>query len=524
LKIEYDKHEQKIEQKNTINIQRKALLISGFFTVATIANVIRLFFESIKELKMIVIPLSEAYVAVGGRPTKPVTPFDFVNKTTQNSNEVESGTLFVALRGNRVDGHDFVKEAKDRGAIGAIVESHVLKVDLPQFIVPSTEEALGQLAKIWRGKINIPLVAVAGSVGKTSTKDIISHVLSTKYNTHRSRKNFNNQLGVPIELLNLNRSHNCSVVEFGMRGVNQINYLSKIARPTIGVITNIGMSHIEKLGSIEEIAKAKIEILEGLDSEGILVLNADDKYFNELKKQAHCKVVSYGESDESDYRISDIHIASKGSPVFRINGIPISINGSIGKHHAYNAGAAFAVASRLGVKPEEISKLLSTYITPERRGVFSRANCGAILLDNTYNAAPDSIKASLYTLADVRTKGARTVAVIGEMLELGEYSEEAHRYLGDVIAEIGIDVLVTVGDHAKFIGENASLQNWEHCDNASIAANFLLSEVTKDDVILLQASRDISLDIVVDSLEKGTIELLRTNKTKDVEFAVDSLQ
>ncbi|TMO53480.1 UDP-N-acetylmuramoyl-tripeptide--D-alanyl-D-alanine ligase [Pseudoalteromonas phenolica] len=454
-----------------------------------------------------ILPLIEASVAIGGRPTKPISSLDYVTGYTQISNEVLPGNLFIALEGKRFDGHDFLSEAKKNGAIGAVVEREVKNIDIPQFIVPSTVDAMGQLGKVWRGRLNIPLVAVTGSVGKTSTKDMIAHILSSEFNTHKGRKNFNNQLGVPIELSKLTREHECSVVELGMRGKNQINYLSKITRPTIGVITNIGMSHIEHLGSIEEIAKAKIEILEGIDADGLLILNADDKYFEEFKKLTKCKVLSFGESESSDFRISDIHLTSKGNPVFRINGVPISIMGSIGKHHAYNAGAAFAVASALGIRQEVIADRLSSYSTPERRGVFSRAQCGAVLLDNTYNAAPDSIKASLYTLADVRAKGARTMAVIGDMLELGKFSEEAHRHIGEVISEIGIDVLITIGEHARFIGETAQLKHWKHFENANLAANFLLSEVSNDDVIMLQASRDMSLDIIVDSLEKGSIDL-----------------
>ena len=307
-----------------------------------------------------IIPLIEASVAIGGRPTQPISPLDYVNKFTQISSEVEPGSLFVALKGNRADGHDFLQDVKNRGAVGAVVEQQIEHIDLPQFVVPSSVEALGQLSKIWRGRLNIPLVAVTGSVGKTSTKDMIAHILSVNFNTHKGRKNFNNQLGVPIELSHLTQEHECSVLEFGMRGKNQINYLSKIARPTIGVITNIGMSHIEHLGSIDEIARAKIEILEGIDSGGTLVLNSDDKYFDTFKNESSCEVISFGESANSDFRISDIHLTSKGNPVFRINGIPITVNQSIGKHHAYNAGAAFAVASIMGVLPEVIAEQLST--------------------------------------------------------------------------------------------------------------------------------------------------------------------
>jgi len=163
---------------------------------------------------MITIPLFEASVAIGGRPNQKISPMDYVFSITQKSNEASNGTLFVALKGNRVDGHDFVKEAENKGAIGAIVEKEISNIKIPQIIVPSTEEALGTLAKIWICRLNIPTIAVTGSVGKTTTKELIAHILEAKFNTHKSRKNYNNQLGVPIELLRIESKHECSVIEF----------------------------------------------------------------------------------------------------------------------------------------------------------------------------------------------------------------------------------------------------------------------------------------------------------------------
>ncbi len=455
---------------------------------------------------MLAIQLLEIQVAVGGRPCQPISPLDYVTKITQDSKEVEQGTLFVALRGNHVDGHNFLSDVKKAGAIAAIVEYKVPNVDIQQFIVPSTVEALGNLSKIWKGRLNLQMIAVTGSVGKTSTKDMIAHVLSAKYNTHKSRKNFNNQLGVPLELLKLDRKHECSVIEFGMRGANQINYLSKIARPNFAVITNIGMSHIEKLGTRENIAKAKAEIFEGMDSEGYVILNADDEYFDFIKKMSKCSIISFGENRNADIRISDIQLNQKGNPTFRLNGLPITMTESIGKHHAYNAAIAFAIGSKLGVRPEDIAEKITTYTTPERRGTFSIAACGATLLDSTYNAAPDSIKASLYTLAELKKRGNRTIAVIGEMLELGNFSEEAHKHIGKTIATMNnIDLLITVGEYAKFIGEESKVANWKHFIDSSSATLFMLDEIKHDDMVLLQGSNSISLDIVVNALEKGMI-------------------
>lgn len=452
---------------------------------------------------MITIPLFEASVAVGGRPNQQISPMDYIYHITQRTDEVTSGTLFVALKGNRVDGHDFVREAETKGAVAAIVEKEVSNIKIPQIIVPSTVEALGNLGKIWRCRLNIPVVAVTGSVGKTTTKELIAHVLNVKYQTHKGRKNYNNQLGVPIELLRLERTHQCSVVEFGMRGFNQINYLSKIARPSISAITNIGMSHIEILKTRENIAIAKAEILEGMDYHGIIVLNKDDEFFDLIKQKAHCKVVSFGENETSDIRISDIQLSERANPTFRLNGLPVSMPNVVGKHHAFNAAIAYAIALEMGVKQEDIVNQLKTFQTPEQRGVVSFLKNGAMLLDSTYNAAPDSIKASLYTISELTQRGKRTIAVIGEMLELGSHSQEAHSHIGKVISELkgGVELLVTVGEFAKYIGEDSKISNWVHFENATLASNYLKDEVKSNDIILVQGSNSVSLDIVVNALE-----------------------
>ena len=453
---------------------------------------------------MIAIPLIEACVAVGGKSNKEISPLDYVFNVTQISKEVEDGTLFVAIKGNRADGHDFLKDAENSGAIAAVVEYEVSNINIPQFIVPSTIESFGNLGKIWRGRLSIPVIAVTGSVGKTTTKDLIAHVLGSKFDTHKSRKNFNNQLGVPIELLRLEKKHECSVVEFGMRDLNQINYLSKIARPSISVVTNIGMSHIETLKTRENIAQAKAEIFEGMDSTGVAILNHDDDFFEHIVRQANCKVISFGKIKNADIRISDIQLSEKAIPTFRLNGLPITMTNCTGRHHAFNAAIAYAVALELKINQEDIAERISTFVTPERRGVFSYLKNGAILLDSTYNAAPDSIKSSLNTISELSRRGKKTVAVVGEMLELGSHSEEAHKHIGEVISQLegAIDCMVTVGEYAKYIGEASGISNWNHFEDSTMVANYLVENINDNDIILLQGSNSVSLDLVVTALEE----------------------
>ena len=450
---------------------------------------------------MMTIPLFEALVAVGGRSNKRISAREYIHSVTQNSQEVKEGSLFVALKGQRADGHDFIEEAENRGAVAAVVEYEMEGISIPQFTVPSTVMALGDLARIWRGRLNIPVIGVTGSVGKTSTKEMIAHVLEGTFETHKSRKNYNNEIGLPIELMNLNEKHHCSVVEFGMRNFNQINYLSRIARPTISVITNIGMSHIEILGSRENIAKAKAEILEGMDSEAMLILNRDDDFYDYLKALSRCEVISFGMNPESDIRISDLRLNEKANPSFKLNGFPIEMKNSVGKHQAYNAAVAYAIAFEFGVPQEDIADRLATFSTPDRRGSFSHAKNGALLLDNTYNAAPDSVQSSLQTLSELARGGKRTIAVIGDMLELGAYSEEAHRHIGKIIAgEDEPELLITVGKHAQLIGEESRKEDWKHFEDAASAAQYLLTEVTGNDIVLLQGSNGVGLDLVVKAL------------------------
>jgi UDP-N-acetylmuramoyl-tripeptide--D-alanyl-D-alanine ligase len=450
---------------------------------------------------MITVPLFEALVAVGGRSNRPVSPADYIRFITHDSREIREDALFVALKGQRADGHDFILAAETQGAVAAVVEHEVPGIDIPQFIVPTTVCALGDLARIWRGRLNIPVVAVTGSVGKTSTKELIAYTLAAKFNTHKSHKNFNNEIGLPAELLKLDGRYRCSVVEMGMRNLNQINYLSRIARPDISVITNIGMSHIEILGVRENIAKAKAEILEGMDSQGTLIINRDDDFYDYFKSQARCRVISFGTHPGADVRISDIRLNEKANPYFKLNGFPVEMKNSAGKHLAYNAAAAYAVADRLGVSREDIAGRLASFSVPDRRGACSFAANGALLLDNTYNAAPDSMLSSLSTLSGLAKDGKRTVAVIGEMLELGDYGEAAHRRVGKAIADMNVpDLLVTVGENARAVGEEARRKCWKHFDDAAAAAKYLSEEVTGNDVVLLQGSNRVGLDLAAEKL------------------------
>ena len=452
---------------------------------------------------MITIPLFEASVAVGGRPNKVISPMDYILNVTQISDDVKQGTLFVALVGNRFDGHDFLKDVQDKGAVAAIVQKEVEGIDIPQIIVPSTEIALGDLSRIWRCRLDIPVVAVTGSVGKTTTKEIIAHVLSGSFVTHKSRKNFNNQLGVPIELLRIERKDQCSVVEMGMRGLNQINYLSKIARPDIGVITNIGISHIEILKTRENIAKAKAEIFEGMDQNGIAILNKDDDFFDMISELSPCKIVSFGKHEDADIRITDLELVNGMFPKFQLNGNEILMNNCTGEYNAYNAAIAFAVGVQQNIPIDDIITRLKSFVQPERRGASIKLKNGALILDSTYNAAPDSIIANLTTISKRKKTTNRLICVFGEMLELGSHSEEAHEQIGHKINQLEnkVDVLLTVGTFAEFINTTSEVTDKSHYEASDKVTDDFYNSIQPNDIILIQGSNSVKLDLIVEKLE-----------------------
>lgn len=453
---------------------------------------------------MPIISLADVCCAVVGRVKGKLPRWQHATSVTQVSSEVAENSLFVALKGARHDGHSFLGEAKQRGAVAAIVERYV-DVDIPQLLVPSSKLALGDLARLYRARLTIPFVAVTGSVGKTTTKEMVAHALAKCFPVHHSRGNFNNELGVPIEMFRITSEHKVSVLELAMRGPGQIEHLSRIARPDIGVITNVGISHIEHLQTRDNIAKAKAEIVVGMDANSLLILNADDKYFDFLREMAPGRIVSFGEGEHADYRVTQLQLGKNGRPSFRLNGVPCVLEQCVGKYNAINAAAVFAVAVELKMKPEEISAQLSSFVPVARRGKFSHSSCGAIILDNTYNSAPDSVGASFATLADLKSKKIRTVAVVGDMLELGLHSKEAHERIGELAGEADLSLLVTVGEYSEYVGKKSGMAAWKHFSDAISAAEFLLKEVHKDDVVMVQGSRVMQLDTIVDALERGKL-------------------
>ncbi|MFB3882921.1 MAG: UDP-N-acetylmuramoyl-tripeptide--D-alanyl-D-alanine ligase [Armatimonadota bacterium] len=444
--------------------------------------------------------------ATHGRQRGPAAPAVFQGVST-DTRSLARGALFVALRGERFDGHDFVGAALAKGA-GAALVSRDVSATGPLIVVPDTLVALGEIAATHRATLTPRVVAVTGSTGKTSTKEMIASVLSQGWRTARTPGNYNNEIGVPLTLLSLDSSYEAAVVELAMRGRGQIEYLARMARPQVGVITNAGVSHLELLGSREAIVEAKAELLAALPADGVAVLNADDDSFGVLAERSPCRVMSFGSRSTAEVTADEVVVNQDGSTGFRLRGrwgeervsIPVG-----GRHHALNAAAAAAAAVAAGADPAWIAAGLASFAGAEQRTRIVRAAGGFTVIDDCYNAAPDSMRAALDLLEDL--PGERKWAVLGDMKELGPLAPEWHREVGELAGTSGVAGLVTVGELGRFMAEGArevlqGEQVIETQSNAGAAAA-LLALVGPGDVVLVKGSRAMAMEEVVARLVEG---------------------
>lgn len=426
----------------------------------------------------------------------------FRSVTTDTRDDV-AGSLFVALRGERTDGHLFVPEAFARGAVAAVVEREIPGAAGPQLVVADARKALMALAAAYRMRFAPSVVAVTGSVGKTSTKEMAARVLAGLGPVLASPGNFNNEIGVPRTLFGLERRHRALVVELAMRGPGQIAELAAAVRPSVGIITNIGMTHIELLGSRDNIASAKAELLAALPADGVAVINGDDDYSGYLRSQARCRVISFGLKAPADFLVSDVRFDDHGAPEFRVNGVTVRLRVP-GVHHVLNAAAACAAGAALGVKLEDAAAALEGFQAPAMRMAVRELPTGVLLLDDAYNAAPDSVRAALDTLA-ILGKGRRKVAVLGDMKELGAWSRQAHEFVGAAAARAGVDVLIAVGDEAAYIAiEMERRRGPDLCrtfPSTDAAASEIAGIVRPGDAVLVKGSRAMAMERIVAALE-----------------------
>lgn len=433
-----------------------------------------------------------------------------VSGISTDTRTVKERDLFIALKGDNFDGNDYIKTAFEKGAYAAVAETASDDFCRPVITVNDTRAALLALAASYRQNFSIPVVGVTGSVGKTSTKEAIAAVLSQKYLTHKNEGNRNNEIGMPMAVFGLEKKHKAAVFEMGMSGFGEISRLARVASPDIGVITNIGVSHIGKLGSRENILKAKLEIIDGMKKDGVLILNSDNdmlaKYISEAQGKLPIEIETYGIKNHSGIYADNITADAFGSD-FTVHFGSKEIRAHMpcaGEHNIYNALAAFAVGLRLNVKPEAIVKGLSSYTPSGMRQKITQIN-GLTLIEDCYNASPDSMNAGFNVLKTVKKQ--RGIAVLADMLELGDESKKAHADVGEMAAASGVDILLAYGDFARYYceGYNKKTQGGESCffEDKKALEKAILDLARDGDTVLFKGSRGMKLEEVIQAVTEG---------------------
>ena len=415
-----------------------------------------------------------------------------------DTRKIQPGSLFVCLRGERFDGHSFASQAAQLGAAALLVD-HPVDADVPQLVVTDTGKALLQLAGWYRRRFQLPVVGLTGSVGKTTTKEFIALVLGAKYNTLKTQGNLNNEIGVPQMLFRLEDSHTAAVIEMGMNHFGEISRLTRAVAPTVGLITNIGVSHIENLGSRAGILQAKLEILEGMAPDAPLIVNIDNDMLRTVKLGDRPLLTFAIDDQRADFTATDI--AEQGSTTtFTVHHStftrPVTIP-TVGIHNVYNALAAMAVGYVTGVDPAAAASALANYVPAGMRQNLVQVG-GVQVIEDCYNASPDSMRAALQTLGKLPVH--RRYAVLGAMLELGDYAKEAHTQVGKMAAENGIDGVLAYGADAAYIVEaakQAGLENARLFDTKEELAQSLAQQVQPGDGVLFKGSRGMHLEDVM---------------------------
>jgi UDP-N-acetylmuramoyl-tripeptide--D-alanyl-D-alanine ligase len=430
-------------------------------------------------------------------------PEEIAHGYSIDSRTVGPGQLFFAVKGERLDGHDFVEQAMEKGAAAAVVRKDQLgrySSANRLLAVDDTLAALQTLATAVRRLWGKPLIAVTGSAGKTTTKEAIAHVLSTRLRVLKSEGNFNNHFGLPLMLLKLEPEFDVAVIEMGMSHAGEIRALAKIAQPEIGVVSNVAPVHLEFFDSLAGIARAKYELIESLPTSGAAVLNADDEYVSQFGRGFKGKVVMYGTRATADVRAENIQ--SKGTEGTEFDLVIGSVREHatlplVGEHNVLNALAAVAVGVERGLKPSEAVGALATLAPADKRGQVLQVG-NITVINDCYNSNPKALEAMVDALAGLAAK--RRIVVAGEMLELGPAGEAMHRQAGQHVAEKKIDVLVGVRglaaamvDAAKQAGARA-----EFVASSEDAGEWLAREARDGDVVLLKASRGVKLEKVLE--------------------------
>ncbi|WP_210587381.1 UDP-N-acetylmuramoyl-tripeptide--D-alanyl-D-alanine ligase [Streptomyces sp. GESEQ-35] len=456
---------------------------------------------------MIALSLAEIAAVVGGQTHDiPDPSVQVTGPVVRDSREAGPGSLFVAFAGERVDGHDFAAAVVEAGA-AAVLASR--PVGVPAIVVEDVQAALGALARHVVRRLGTTLVALTGSAGKTSTKDLIAQVLQRKAPTVWTPGSFNNEIGLPLTALSATEETKFLVLEMGARGIGHIRYLTDLTPPKIGLVLNVGTAHIGEFGGREQIAQAKGELVEALPEDGAAILNADDPLVRAMASRTKAKVILFGESGEADVRAENVRLTDSGQPAFTLHtpsGASDVTMRLYGEHHVSNALAAAAVAHELGMSAEEIATSLSEAgsLSRWRMEVTERPD-GATVVNDAYNANPESMRAALRALAAMG-KGRRTWAVLGKMAELGDEALAEHDAVGRLAVRLNVSKLVAVGGReASWLqlgayNEGSWGEESVHVSDAQAAVDLLRSELRPGDVVLVKASRSVGLESVAQAL------------------------
>ncbi|HSQ22737.1 MAG TPA: UDP-N-acetylmuramoyl-tripeptide--D-alanyl-D-alanine ligase [Coriobacteriia bacterium] len=446
-----------------------------------------------------------------------------VNGCAIDSRQIQPGGAFVAFIGEHADGHVFVGDALERGARALIVtrddvalRSALETAGRPEVALILVDDALGALEALasWhRGRLMCPVMGITGSTGKTTTKDFLRSILATRLRVVATEGNRNNELGVPLTIMDAGTETEALIVEMAMRGIGQIDHLCSIARPTAGLVTNVGVSHIEVLGSEEAIAAAKGELVRAVPADGRVFLNGDDAWSDMLAAGTDATVTRYGLGPAADVSALDVTVSDDGHPAFTL----VCAAGTVevrlptpGRHNVYNALAAAAVALYLDLSLDDIvAGLERATFSRWRMETFESAS-GVVVINDAYNANPTSMSAAISALGDVPSAG-RRIAVLGDMAELGSLTELAHFQLGGEVAASSVDVLVTVGERARRIAEGARAAGLDPaavrpCATADEASEVLDDLLAPGDTVLVKASRVMGLEAVVEGIMEPRVQ------------------
>ena len=424
-----------------------------------------------------------------------------IEKITIDSRETGPGVLFVPLKGEKRDGHDFIESALDAGAMTLSERTDVYGKGTV-IKVADTRKALGDIARYYKIKYPVKSVAITGSVGKTTTKDLVYSVIAQGYNTHKTPNNFNNDIGVPLTIFGMEEGTEAAVIEMGMNHFGEISYLSDIARPDCAIISNIGMSHIENLGSQEGIFRAKMEMAERFTDKNTLFVNGDDKFLGSIGNTTY-KVVRFGMADTNDVYAKDIVNKGLSGTEFTV----VYSGGEFrcevrqpGEHNIYNALAAVCAGLHFGLTEAQITAGVRDCVYTSSRLEITEYN-GMEIINDCYNSSPDSVRAALKVMQN--TLKQRKVAILGDILEMGTYAKDAHFELGKSVKELGIDLLVTAGENAKYIAEGAKSAGLDSVISFDTTEElkYAVGDIVKSgDCILVKASHGMKFYKIADEI------------------------